>query len=106
MRRSSARLRSNECIPELACAPDKPTGNRPPCGNSQAQQCWLVPYAPHAKVVACRGLRRSSNDSSAGSLLIGRFRTAAITIAYYTNRNYLLYQIDVSKVRGVNSGDQ
>src|SRR6266436_880491 len=34
------------------------------------------------------------------------FRTAAITIAYYTNRNCLLYQINVSKVRRVNSGDQ
>jgi hypothetical protein len=32
--------------------------------------------------------------------------TAAITIVYYTNRNCLLYQIDMSKVRRVNSGDQ
>jgi len=32
--------------------------------------------------------------------------TAAIAIAYYTNRNCLLYQIGVSKVQRVNSGDQ
>jgi len=66
----------------------------------------LVPYAPHAKVVACWGLLRSSNESSAGSLLIGRSELhrsrlpiIPIAITYYTRSTSPMWE-------GVNSGDQ
>src|SRR6516165_10304087 len=58
-------MQSDGYIPERACAPDRPTGNRLPCESSLVQQCWSVPYTPHTNFVAATGATPLSDAVSA-----------------------------------------